>query len=253
MTRRPHLEAGATTHVGLVRAANEDAMLAADGLFLVADGMGGHLGGAVASALVVEAFEATPFVDPDPHQGMDLMSTALTQAHQRIRAWGEAHRTPGARYAGTTVSAALAVEEAGDWRWLVANLGDSRVYRFSAAAGLDQVSIDHSVVQQLIDAGRITPQEAETHAERHVITRALGSPEGVHPDFFVVPLIVGERLLVCTDGINSMIGDRVIEQLLRAARPARDTSEALVAAALAAGGRDNATAVVVDVVGWVDS
>jgi PPM family protein phosphatase len=135
-------------------------------------------------------------------------------------------------------------------KWLLANLGDSRIYRL-AEGRLEQISVDHSVVQELIDAGQITVEEAAVHPERHVITRALGSPGGIEPDFFLLPLGSVERLLLCSDGVTGMIEDEEIEGILETVADPRDAADELVRAAVAAGGRDNATAVVVDVVGLV--
>jgi PPM family protein phosphatase len=113
------------------------------------------------------------------------------------------------------------------------------------------VSTDHSLVQELVDADRITPEEAATHPERHVITRALGESTGVEPDFFVLRLAEAERLLLCSDGVNGMLDDEAIAAVLGEASDPRDAADRLVAAAVAAGGEDNATAVVVDVIGLV--
>jgi protein phosphatase len=114
------------------------------------------------------------------------------------------------------------------------------------------VSVDHSVVQELVDAGAITSEDAATHPERHVITRALGGPDLAEPDYFLLPLTAVERLLLCTDGVSGLIDDEAIAAVLRDAADPRDAADQLVERALAAGGRDNATAIVVDVVGWSD-
>ncbi len=113
---------------------------------------------------------------------------------------------------------------------------------------LEQVSVDHSLVQELVDAGRLDPVEVATHPKRNVITRALGDPGGVEADFFVLPLDSAERLLLCTDGVTGMLDDAEVAAVLADAADPRDAADRLVAAAVAAGGEDNATAVVVDVV-----
>lgn len=244
------LHHGAATDVGLVRTVNEDSMLVAPPVFVVADGMGGHSGGDVASRMVVEEF-ARLADDYDPGRGTEQVADAFSRAQARIVEYGDAHRLaqPG-WHAGTTAVVAVLVEDDGTPCWLLANLGDSRVYRL-VDDRLDQVSVDHSVVQELVDAGQITAEQAAVHPERHVITRALGSPAGHQPDFFLVPLAAAERLLLCSDGVSGMIEDRVIEGILASVADPRDAADALVRAALEAGGRDNATAVVVDVVGLV--
>ncbi len=179
------------------------------------------------------------------------MADAFARAQARIVDYGNAHRelSPG-WHAGTTAVVAVLVDDNGVTKWLLANLGDSRIYRITEGH-LEQISVDHSVVQELIDSGEITAEQASVHPERHVITRALGSPEGIQPDFFLLPLGSVERLLLCSDGITGMIGDDEIEEILQRVADPRDAADELVRAALAAGGRDNATAVVVDVVGLV--
>ena len=244
------LHHGAATDVGHVRTVNEDALLVAPPVFVVADGMGGHSGGDVASRMVVEEF-ARLADDYDPAHGPQHVADALARAQTRIVEYGDAHRaTQPGWHAGTTAVVAVLVEDDGATKWLLANLGDSRIYRL-VDGGLDQVSVDHSVVQELVDSGEITPQQAAVHPERHVITRALGSPSGIDPDFFLLPLGAAERLLLCSDGISGMIEDTEIEQILESVPDPRDAADALVRAALEAGGRDNATAVVIDVVGLV--
>lgn len=244
------LHHGASTDVGLVRKVNEDSYLVAPPVFVVADGMGGHSGGDVASQMVVEEFQRLA-ESYDPQRGAELVADAFTRAQARIVDYGDAHRAlqPG-WHAGTTAVVAVLVVDDGVTKWLLANLGDSRIYRI-VERRLEQVSVDHSVVQELIDSGHITAEEASVHPERHVITRALGSPEGIQPDFFLLPLGSVERLLLCSDGVTGMIEDTEIEEILESVADPRDAADALVRAAVAAGGRDNATAVVVDVVGLV--
>ncbi|NYE37118.1 protein phosphatase [Nocardioides cavernae] len=248
--RHVDLHHGASTDVGLVRKVNEDSYLVSPPVFVVADGMGGHSGGDVASQMVVEEFQR--LADSyDPARGAELVTDAFTRAQARIVDYGDAHRAlhPG-WHAGTTAVVAVLVDDDGAAKWLLANLGDSRIYRISDGR-LEQISVDHSVVQELIDAGQITAQEAAVHPERHVITRALGSPGGIQPDFFLLPLTSVERLLLCSDGVTGMIEDKEIEEILESVADPRDAADQLVRAAVAAGGRDNATAIVVDVVGLV--
>ncbi|MGZ4450262.1 MAG: PP2C family protein-serine/threonine phosphatase [Nocardioides sp.] len=243
------LHHGAATDVGLVREVNEDSFLAAPPVFVVADGMGGHEGGDVASAIVVEEFARLADAGYDPRRGADVVASTLHTCQVRIGEYGAAQRARGARsYAGTTAVVALLVEDDEGPKWLLANLGDSRIYRFLDGV-LEQVSVDHSLVQELVEAGSITPDDAAVHPERHVITRALGGPEAVEADYFLLPLPSVERLLLCSDGVTGMIEDAAIAEILGQAEDPRDAADRMVAAAVAAGGRDNATAVVVDVVG----
>lgn len=242
------LHHGARTDVGKVREANEDAYLATAPVFVVADGMGGHDGGAVASGIVVEEFGRLVTGDFDATRGAEQVARTLNACQRRIAEFGIQQVASGrARgYAGTTVVAAVLVDDDGP-QWLLACLGDSRIYRLHDGR-LDQVSVDHSVVQELVDSGAITAEEAVDHPERHVITRALGGPGSTaSPDWFELPVADAERLLLCSDGINGMLGHDDIEEILRAVDDPGDAADRLVEAALGAGGHDNATAVVVDV------
>jgi PPM family protein phosphatase len=240
---------GAATDVGLVRAVNEDSYLSAPPVFVVADGMGGHQGGDVASRIVVEEFARVADEGYDPRRGADVIAATLRDIQGRIEQYAAAQRAKSGEdfQAGTTAVVGLLVEDDEGAKWLLANLGDSRIYRY-AAGSLEQVSVDHSVVQELVDAGSITREEAAVHPARHVITRALGGAEFADADYFLLPLPQVERLLLCSDGINGMIDDAQIAEILGRTGDAQDAADRLVAAALDAGGRDNATAVVVDVV-----
>lgn len=249
--KAPELRHGAHTDVGLVRTANEDAYLAQPGLYVVADGMGGHVGGAIASAIVTDEFAQLELADLDARSGAALLVETMSRCQTRIRSWGETQGDPGAWRAGTTISAAVLVQEPAGATWLLANLGDSRIYRLRAGE-LEQITVDHSVVQELVDAGELTAEEARVHPERHVITKALGGLDGVDPDFFLVPMSSAPRLLVCSDGISGMIDDEQIAAILQDTPLPGDAADELVRAALAGGGRDNATAIVVDVMGWSD-
>lgn len=244
------LHYGVATDVGLVREVNEDSYLADPPVFVVADGMGGHDGGDIASRIVVEEFARLADVGYDARRGPHVVTATLRQCQRRLHQYADTHRgSDGGRWhGGTTAVVAILVEEDGGPRWLLANLGDSRIYRYTQGE-LVRVSVDHSVVQELVDAGMLTEEDAAFHPERHVITRALGGPESVEPDFFVLPLADAERILLCSDGITGMIGDAEVATHLGDNADPRDAAERLVAAAVAAGGVDNATAVVVDVMG----
>lgn len=246
------------THVGLVRSINEDAAVAAPPLFAVADGMGGHAGGDVASRLVVEELGRCSGHPWTPDSAREAVVAALVRAQARLRSWAEQQPADSkVWYAGTTVVAAVlchapgAVDGEGvaGWRWLVANVGDSRAYAV-AASGVHPVTTDHSVVQELVTAGHLTPEQAAVHPERHVITRALSSLDVPEPDFFELDVAQAPRLLLCTDGVSGLVPETLLAGLVAdpAATP-RAVVDGLVAAALAGGGTDNATALVVDVVG----
>jgi PPM family protein phosphatase len=241
----PAVRYAAATDVGMVREVNEDGHLLAPPVFAVADGMGGHAGGDIASAIVVEELGRLAGATYDADGAARAVTGALEESQRRIEE--HAAGRVGRAAPGTTVAAAVLVggDEPG---WLVVNLGDSRIYRMRGGE-LDQVSRDHSLVQDLLDAGEITEDEVADHPERHVITRALGGPGFTDPDLFWLPTAEVDRLLLCTDGVNGLLDDAVIGRILAGEPDPARAAESLVAAALDAGGDDNATAVVVDVVG----
>ncbi|MGA8258394.1 MAG: protein phosphatase 2C domain-containing protein [Nocardioides sp.] len=247
------LHHGSASDTGLVREVNEDAFLVAPPVFVVADGMGGHDRGDIASRMVVEEFSRLAETGYDPERGPEVIAETLKRCRARIAEYDAEQRAAGAVdfSAGTTAVVALLIEQAAEPKWLLANLGDSRIYRFNHDV-LEQVSVDHSVVQELIDAGTITVDDVASHPERHVITRALGGRGSAEADYFVLPLSGAERLLLCSDGVSGMIDDAAIAVIMARADDPRDAAEQVVAAAVEAGGHDNATAVVIDVVGLVD-
>jgi serine/threonine protein phosphatase PrpC len=226
---------GAATSVGRVRQVNEDSYLAVPPLFVVADGMGGHGAGNVASRIAVEEMAACAAMRP---LFAEAVLTALEHANRNIIERDEANRM------GTTVTGLAALETAGGDHLMVFNVGDSRVYRL-AEGRLEQLTVDHSEVQELVLAGEITREQARTHPRRNVITRALGSDPGLLADHWLLPAVSGDRYLACSDGLSSELPDEEIQALLTAVSP-QQAAEALVAAANAAGGRDNVTALVMD-------
>lgn len=234
----------AGSHPGRVRTVNEDSSLVAPPVFLVADGMGGYERGDVASRLVVESFE--PLAARHDVQPGDV-EAAIAVAQRNVAALAaELSSAPG-----STLVAAAHVLEDGRGYWLLANIGDSRAYLFSDGV-LDQVSKDHSVVQELIDAGEITQEEALGHPERHVVTRAIGALTDSEADFALVPAPAGSRLLLCSDGLTSEISDTAIFHILSEGMSPHNTVKTLIDAAVAAGGHDNVSVVVVDVHGQAD-
>ena len=250
------LHHGAATDVGLVRQVNEDAFLADSPVFVVADGMGGHDRGDIASSFVVQEFSRLSPGTYDLERGTSVVDATFQTVQDRLLAYDAEQRAAGAGdhfAAGTTAVVALLVEAADGPRWLLANVGDSRIYRFTEGE-LEQISVDHSVVQELVDAGRLTPAAAAVHPSRNIVTRALGGaamPSSVSgaADYFLLPLAAAERLVLCSDGVSGMVDDAGLAAILARHDDPRDAADALVAAAVAAGGHDNATAVVVDVVG----
>ena len=244
---------GAATDIGLVRQVNEDSHLASPPVWVVADGMGGHDGGDVASRIVVEEFARLSEPTYDPARAVEAVTATLDRCQSRIADYSAAQRAAGNHrfHSGPTAVVAVLVQAPHGPQWLLANLGDSRAYRFFDGT-LSQVSVDHSVVQELVDAGSITAEDAAHHPERNVVTRALGGKGRVDPDFVHLSVPAGMRLLLCSDGVSGMLEAEQMASILGATPDPRDAAERLVLAAVAEGGRDNATAVVIDVVGWDD-
>jgi PPM family protein phosphatase len=234
---------GSATDTGRVRVRNEDAVLAQAPVFLVADGMGGHLGGEVASQLTVDTFRE--ILDRPTVVASDI-PTLLQEANESIRR--RARVDPSVSDMGTTaVGLAMVKEAQGDF-WLAFNVGDSRIYRLHQGI-LTQITIDHSYVQDLVAAGRIAPEEARTHPERNIVTRVLGVQESPVPDFWVFPPEPGERFLICSDGLSGELDDPTIAQLLRVPAEPHEVARLLVETANHSGGRDNISVIVVDVAG----
>ncbi|WP_022681827.1 PP2C family protein-serine/threonine phosphatase [Sphingobium bisphenolivorans] len=232
---QPALRSVAKTHIGRVRSVNEDRILDCpeSHIWAVADGMGGHSRGDRAATLVVQAL-ASLTADGRPVSAAAVAS-ALSAANDQILALGRSGETCGSTVAG------LYVEQG---RCTLFWAGDSRIYRLRRGR-LQLLSHDHSYVQQLADAGLLTPGQARGHPHANVITRAIGI--GPHPntDHAVCDLAGGDRLLLCSDGLSSMVDDSAIECILKL-DPAL-ASEKLVEAALKAGGTDNISLIIVDV------
>ncbi|WP_240792304.1 MULTISPECIES: PP2C family serine/threonine-protein phosphatase [unclassified Salinibacterium] len=229
--------------VGNVRRLNEDSILAAPPVFLVADGMGGHSFGDRASQSVVATFRSTlGTVDaPSP----ESVVATIDSANEALMAM----REPGEdSVSGTTLTGLVLVSTVSGYRWMVFNVGDSRVYRWDGRA-LEQVTVDHSAVQELLDAGQITTLEALSHPHRNVVTRAIGVHDEVDVDVWLLPVTGKQAFLVCSDGLSRELADDQIAQILAGHDPEGSGStvaERLVEAALAAGGRDNVSVIVVE-------
>lgn len=227
------------TDRGLRRELNEDAFLAADPIFAVADGMGGHEAGEVASRECISVLSQQEVLAAGSRSATAVdVQLALRQADARIRELSQAR-------AGTTVTGVVLVEERGVPYWLVFNVGDSRTYRLSQGR-FSQISVDHSEVQELVDGGFITPAEALVHPRRHVVTRALGTGPDTEADYWLLPVEDGDRILVCSDGLTGEVDDEGIRRALSALDHPQDVVDSLIQAALRSGGRDNVTLVVVD-------
>ncbi|WP_277246053.1 PP2C family protein-serine/threonine phosphatase [Micrococcus terreus] len=232
------LNYGFGSHRGLRRQLNEDSLVVTGNLFAVADGMGGHEAGEVASRICVETLAAGVKEVQDDLTAEDLQ-------HLMVRADEAIREASGAR-AGTTLAGVAIVREHQGLYWMVFNVGDSRVYRLSEDE-FSQVSVDHSEVQEMVDRGYISQAEAQHHPRRHVITRALGTGEAPDADFWMLPVHDGDRLMICSDGLTTEVEDERIRQELQSRHTAQDAVDGLIGLALRGGGRDNITVVVVDV------
>lgn len=236
------INAAFATDIGLKRKLNEDSGLASFPIFAVADGMGGHDSGEIASAIVIEELRKLTDADnPRPTRTKDVIE-ALKKAHTRVQELSSS-RPHGA---GSTVCGIALVMRKQVPHWLVFNVGDSRVYR-SLGNSLAQWTRDHSVIQLWVEQGIITPTEALTSTRSHEITKAVGAPDS-KPDFFFAPVVNTERLLICSDGLYTMLPSEAIRASLVMSGTPKTTTESLVERAINAGGHDNITAIVVDVV-----
>ncbi len=231
----------ARTDVGRVRSLNEDAVLARPPLFMVADGMGGHEAGEVASGLTTSRLGVLAEHAEDRPASIDLLSAEIRSVNSDLFAAGE-----GGHTMGTTVAGLAIADYSGVPAWLAFNVGDSRIYSWFAGELL-QVSKDHSYVQELVDSGQLDPSEARTHHQRNVITRALGAEPDVDADYWIRPIRCDEWFVICSDGLTGEVDDGRIASLLGESRDPAETADRLVELALDHGGRDNVTVVVLQV------
>lgn len=230
---------GSRTDIGYVRDHNEDSLIIIPPLFAVADGMGGHEAGEIASEITVNTLaELAP-----NHLDAEGLTAAVEAANYNVM---KAPRQGiGRDGMGTTLTAAMLEGE----RLLIAQVGDSRAYLLHKGH-LQQITRDHSLMADLIEAGQITPEEARVHPNRSVITRAIGSDIHMRPDIYELNVDAGDRILLCSDGLSSMISNNAIESIMRRQSDAQHCADELVTAALENGGADNVTVVVADVPGF---
>lgn len=228
------------TDTGRKRRQNEDAFVCEPPLFAIADGMGGAQAGEVASRLAAAAIEEGAAATV----GEEGVATVVRAANTRI--FERAVHDPAVAGMGTTATVAVVDEQAGTVA--LAHVGDSRAYLYRSGA-LEQLTTDHSLVGELVRSGRLTEAEAAVHPHRSVITRALGTDADVEVDTLTVGVAVGDLVLLCSDGLSAMVRDEEIGRVLESTGAApREAAEALVAAANAAGGEDNVTVVLFELV-----
>jgi PPM family protein phosphatase len=229
------VEEAGVTQTGNVRRSNEDAYLMRPPLFMVADGMGGAQAGEIASRMTAEAFAEVDLIHTPPADALrETIRTANLRILERSRS------DPDAAGMGTTVTAAL-MDDKGTITF--AHVGDSRAYLLRDGS-LQRLSDDHSLVGELVRKGELSELEAEHHPQRSVITRALGTDEKVEVDTFTVKAKDADVVLLCSDGLNTMVPERTIADLLAARDPVAAIARNLVRAALQGGGEDNVTAIV---------
>lgn len=233
---------GSRTDVGYVRDHNEDSLIIIPPLFAVADGMGGHEAGEIASEITVNTLaELVP-----NHLDAEGLTAAVEAANYNVL---KAPRQGiGRDGMGTTLTAAMLEGE----RLLIAQVGDSRAYLLHKGH-LQQITRDHSLMADLIEAGQITPEEARVHPNRSVITRAIGSDIHMRPDIYELNVSAGDRVLLCSDGLSSMVSDHAIQAIMRRQSDPQHCADELVAAALENGGADNVTVIVTDVAGFTEA
>ena len=241
------VRSGASSDVGRVRKINEDSYLAGSPVYFVADGMGGHAHGDAASQTVIRVF--TDHIEENLPSTPERILDAIHSSNDAVRDLSSDDDF-GTAISGTTL-AGVAVVDAGDgigFHWMAYNVGDSRIYTWDGTA-LTQLSVDHSAVQEMIEAGLIKAADAEKHPVRNVITRAIGADEFVDADVWLQPATGTHTFLICSDGLTKELSVREMTAVL-AGHAGRDDlgslADDLVAAALAKGGRDNVTVVLVE-------
>jgi len=231
----------AASHVGKIRASNQDSGSVGNHLFVVADGMGGHAGGDVASALVIRHLVGLDRSYPSVEEAREELYRGILDAGKELTRTVADH--PELTGMGTTLSGMVRV---GD-KVVVAHIGDSRIYLLRDGV-LEQITSDHTFVQRLVDSGRITPEEAAVHPRRSVLMRVLGDVD-VEPeiDTHVLDTMPGDRWLLCSDGLSGYVAEREIAEILLTTDDPEEACDKLIQASLAEGAPDNVTAVIVHV------
>lgn len=226
----------AASHVGRVRDINQDRFLTTGELLAVADGMGGHVGGERASAAAIGELSG--------HRGLLDVDRLVAAAEAANTAVFTEAADPSLRGMGTTLVAAVVDDEAAEVR--IVNVGDSRAYRYRRGE-LVQVTIDHSLVEDLVRTGRLTAEEAKEHPQRNIVTRVLGMGEHVDVDVFVLSAEPGDRFLLASDGLTNELSEAEIVTILDTVHGVDEVVDRLVASAVEAGGRDNVTVCLADI------
>jgi serine/threonine protein phosphatase PrpC len=230
------IEVGSATDIGRVRERNEDSILVDPPLYVVADGMGGHRGGQVASRVALETMEELST------EGRGSLAEQVRRANRTV--WDRSVEDEQLSGMGTTLTAAR-IEGASA---LIAHVGDSRAYMLRDGE-LRQLTTDHTLVARMVRSGEITEAEADVHPHKNVLTRALGTDEEVEVDEDSITLADGDRLLLCSDGLTGMVTEDQIQAILENSEQPQQAADRLVKAANRAGGIDNISVVVIDAIG----
>jgi len=233
------IEVGSATDIGRVRERNEDSILVDPPLYVVADGMGGHRGGQVASQVALETMEELGT------EGRDSLAEHVRRANRAV--WDRSVEDEQLAGMGTTLTAARV--EGGSA--LIAHVGDSRAYLLRNGT-LRQLTTDHTLVARMVKSGEISEAEADVHPHKNVLTRALGTDEQVEVDEDSIALVDGDRLLLCSDGLTGMVTEDQIQAILENSEQPQQAADRLVKAANRAGGIDNISVVVLDAIGEGD-
>lgn len=227
---------GAKSDIGKVREHNEDSFGCKDNLFVVADGMGGHRAGEVASSIAVETILAGDISRID-EAGLERL---ILDANHAILA--EAEQNPDLNGMGTTVAVLVLFPE----KAIVAHVGDSRIYRYTVEGELIRLTDDHSLVAELVKRGELTETEAKDHPQRNMLTRALGTKGTIEVETMTLPVRPGDKFLLCSDGLTGMVDEDTIRQVLAGNDAPTVLAEQLVTLAVERGGIDNVTVVIVE-------
>ncbi len=247
-TDQPAVRWGAATDVGLVRTGNEDAYVSEPMVFGVADGMGGHQAGEVASDIAAGIIRDRLGTGAS---NVGVVVASVVEANASI--YQAAHASADHQGMGTTLTALVVMraDESNVARFALVNVGDSRTYLLRNGE-LHRATVDHSYVQELVNTGHISEDEARTHPRRNIVTRALGIEPTVRVDTWLVPMVHGDRFILCSDGLVDEVHDDDIAEIAVAITDPQVCAEQLIAKANASGGRDNITVVVVDVLQGVE-
>ena len=233
------IRSGSATDVGLRRKVNEDSLVVGHPMYAVADGMGGHDAGDKASQAVIAQLSA---IVGRENLTPDDVADAIDAAHGSVRLVAEGRP----RGAGSTLTGAAVVIQHERPHWLIFNIGDSRVYRLRGH-DFGQLTVDHSIAQELVDEGKLAREDMASYEGRNVITKAVGADYS-DADFWLYPVVSGERLLMCSDGLSGELTDDAMARILLDEPDPQEAADALLQQALTNGGRDNVTVVVVEIV-----